>query len=256
MRRVSVTELEVWQQCRLKWEYKYRRKLRPRPSATPSPLISGSAVHFGVEAGLAGQDAAASALVALRRYGEETAAKYERGVLTALGGVPEWVWGVKLPQTEMKLEVVYGEEVTVVGKPDLWYLDDEGIHVVEFKTSGTDERARLERYETWNPQPLRYLALLSRVLPLSYPTYSRHILLSTRGRHAVGEEELVSKERLVEVEREMVEIACEVGMLPLSPHWLGGGCDWCEFRSVDEVRFKGKGAAAAIEQELEKEERM
>lgn len=246
MNRVSVTELQTWLECQLKWEYKHRERLRHiKPS---QPMLTGQAVHFGVEAGLALGKAQAveSALVYLRKSGQEE--KSGKQVVKALEGIPEWVWEIPLPQSETKLEVQF-EKVVVVGKPDLWYVDGDGIKVVEFKSSGSKELERLERYERWNTQPLWYLALLKASLNHDLPCYSQHILLSTRGKHVVGRERFVSDEAVRRAGHQMVAISERVGVDEILPH-ESGSCDFCEFHEICEMRLTGGDFRSKIEQEF------
>jgi len=56
------------------------------------------------------------------------------GVLRMLKDVPDWLMDVEIPVAEDKLEVSYigRDEITIVGKPDLWTVKDYGVVVYEF----------------------------------------------------------------------------------------------------------------------------
>ena len=112
MFRVSVTELETWMECKVKWYYSWRLGLRPVKDEDDgvSPLISGRAVDFGVQAGLLRADSTADALIialdAARLYLDqhgESAAKYMRGVEAAISGMPEAAWHYENPQAQHKM---------------------------------------------------------------------------------------------------------------------------------------------------------
>ena len=278
--RVSVTELDTWLECKVKWYYSWKLGLRPVADEEDgvSPLISGRTVDFGVQAGLLrepGQDALSVAFRAaalyLAQHGEK-ATKYIRGVEAAISGMPQAMWDVVSPQSQHKMEIPWGP-VTFVGKPDLWYMTENGIYIVDFKSTSKDEWERLLLMQTTNLQPQIYAVLLNEWLlnqgKTVPPLYATHLVLSTRGKHAYGVPRLVSPEhisalsgRIDSVVAEMVRMADPLAaMSPVERLYNHGrisyACRGCDFFAIDEggltgadmsdiiaTRFEGRKATA------------
>ena len=247
MKRVRVTEIGVLQACRLKWEYKYIKKLkRPESAMSAGRMAQGTAIHHGIEVGmLTGADPVEAALAKL----EELTGRPERfttGVRTAIAGVPKSMWQAPRPQVEDFLEVTYyeGNGVIIAGRPDFWLVTPEGdIEITDFKSTSSDEGSRLEAYEVFDWALLYYGVLVHDLLALEGheppPIYTRHIVLSTRGKHAIGAPKLLAGRRLTQVREHMVALALEVGTLPIIPTWSPIGCKWCEFADLDILRATG-----------------
>lgn len=252
MKRVSITEMDTWQRCGRLWQYEYDMKLRK--GVKSSPLSIGQAVHFGIEVGLVGgRDGVMDAALTCLRSGGGVEDIDERKVRKMVGTIPTWVWEISLPQVEMRLEVEYslrnGETVKIVGKPDLWWMDD-GLHVVEFKTtSKTDVDRELREYERWNPQPLRYVLLLKRSVPSVEVMMKgvRHVVLGANGKMAEGNEFQVGDRRLHDEESEMLNIAQQVGYSPTMSRTKM--CEWCRFADLETVRLSGGDWQDKIERE-------
>jgi hypothetical protein len=290
MKRVSITEIQAWQHCRLKWHYQYERKLRlkvdPEELEDLSYLVSGQAIHFGIEAGIllpvdgfTRQDKAKeAALVYLHNeLGEEGARRYIKGVGRAIDGLPQEVWEMAMPQSETKLEVVYSRDgklyplakdqvvadlalkvteglITIVGVPDAWYENNGAIYIQEYKSTGSDEQKKFSNYELWSQQIGQYAVLLHDSLVQQYITpptiMSRHILLSTRGKHVVGIPKPHPKKRLDMERAWMVEAASEVGELPKTPT-RGTLCGWCSYGAIDLGLLTGADVDGIIEEKYE-----
>lgn len=257
----SVTELSEWLECRLMWYYKHSLRLRRRRQEAGVTMGSGAAIHFGLQVLLSGQGKEAAIVAATEHLrhglGEEKARKYEKGVGLALEGVPDYLTHLSVVQ-EDRLEVKY-DATSVIGKPDLYYLDDDGLFIVEFKTTSSDEEERLDRYEMWNPQLRFYAVLLHDYLtqlgkPVP-PIYTHHILLSTRGRPALGVPTLMRNKALEEWRGLMVELANEVGRGTIMPHYSEMGCSWCDYGIVCLARLSGMDEEGVIEEKYERRKR-
>lgn len=260
--KISITEIEDWQTCRMKWYYKYVMKLRPQPNDAMGPQVSGMAIHKGIEVALLTAKpaqrpsaAVAAAKTFLASYGEDIAGRFGRGVETALGGVI--LWNLDLPQSEARYEVSYGD-FSVVGRPDVWWYDGVGIHVVDFKSTSKDEDDRLYKLQTWNMQPRYYAVLVADWLAqqphdpaVSYdkiPIYTNHHVLSTRGHHAYGVEQPVHQ-HLGSLRMALRERAWQVAQdkeraQHIPPNFWGDAsvgvhCAWCDFAAIDEMHLTG-----------------
>ena len=227
--------MAVWQECEMKWWYRYKLRM---PLVATGPMVSGGAIHAGLEGALLGKKTVADAWRVAGNYlGEENIEKYGPGAKRALEATPSWLWEVEVPQVELKLEVQLGGHV-VVGKPDLWWVDKDGAFVVEFKSTSDDPSRKLEDYQPLgNPQPLRYAVLVDKYLEGKLPVYVMHLILSTRGKVCEGAWYPVSRSVLEREEKEMVEI---VGRMERAPLWhRSWACGRCEFKEIDEVRVTG-----------------
>lgn len=270
--RVSVTELDQWQVCRMKWYYAQRLGLRPRPEeAGVSPTLSGSAIHFGLEAGLgrvAGANPMVAALEGAFTYLEAHGvggARYKKGVQAALLGVPEEYWTNTAHVAEEKLEVDYDGEVigwsdvTMVGKPDIYFYNDNSITIVDAKSSSKDEADRALAYQQWNMQPHYYAVLLEdHFLANNWevpPIYIKHTILSTRGKHFYGAPYLVGVKHRIKIRERMLKLASEIAMeghgRPLDVFTDGRieyMCKMCDFESLDALALTGRDTESMIEE--------
>ena len=257
-KRVSITEMGVWQRCHLQWHYQYRLRLKSKTAVLNPYMLSGSAVHFGIEAGLLlGPQAAEDAAVTyLKAEVGDKGERYVKGVSHALKGIPEWAWRVASPQSEMKLTIEVGQ-VTIVGKPDLWWVDDDGLHVVEFKSTSKNPSEKLREYERWNQQPWRYAVLLRAFLPglRDIQTGVKHVVLSTNEESVEGEEIPCTPARLRLVEETMVQLAQEVGIEPIVGVFEPFICEGCNFADLDEVLLTGGDWRDKIAREFVERER-
>ncbi|HHT9130868.1 MAG TPA: PD-(D/E)XK nuclease family protein [Candidatus Tripitaka californicus] len=247
-RRVSVTEIAVWRECRWRHELHYEQRLQliPDPERDNNYLVSGSAVHFGIEYGIHSGGIEA-AITAARTYLESHAGETARlmpGVERAILGVPAELWTIPLPQTEGVVEVRYNQEAdpfTVVGIPDHWYWkEEEGVFITDYKSTSKDEIDRLDRYEVWNLQLPFYGVLINdwwegRGRGAAPPVYLRHAVLSTRGKHAIGAYKLLTLQRLRLARNVMLRAAYEIvesreqSFLDAAP---SGGCAFCDYEHL------------------------
>ena len=240
--RVSVTEMAVWQECPLKWWYKYHERARSEIPEQTGPMLSGAAIHAGLETALLGDKSSEAAWLGAQHFfgdNEEGLAKFGPGVKRALMAAPKWLWEVKVPQVELKLEETWGRDKhVVVGKPDLWWVDGTGAHIVEFKSTSDEPSRKLMDYQPLgNPQPLRYAVLVEKYLKGTMPMYVRHLIFSTQGKMFEGAEAPVSRKVLEREETEMREI---LGKMMGPPIWhRSWQCGRCAYREVDEVRVTG-----------------
>lgn len=253
VRKVRVTELGVYARCPRQWHYKYEEGWRLKDSYNPY-LISGTAIHHGIEASLAlGKDPVAEGLAELERIGGPDWQRFEAGVVRAVGGLPEWVYTKPHPMVEQQMEVDYGT-VIVTGKPDLWFVDGQTIEIWDWKSTSKDEENRLADYERWNEQPRFYAVLLHDWLkaqgrePPQF--FIGHMVLSTRGKHVYGTPSYMSTELLTRARIRMVELADRVGQgiyMISNPF----NCGSCEFNAACEGELTGDDPVAILEDKYE-----
>lgn len=252
---IRITELADYANDRRTWYYKWVLRLRAKDARRETaPLISGTAIHFGIEAALLRADPAidphsvsrAAAYLKLGAELGEGGEKYKPGVDRALSGVPERLFDLPLPQTEMELRIPRPDlGVEFVGRPDVWFRTEDGVEIYEFKTSSSDEAVKHERYEKWSMQA-RYLAVL---LDWQFrlqgeptpPIYISYIMLSTRGKHVIGRLKLVTRAQL-DLYAEMLEgwagemrAAVLSGKLPLPTY--SALMEWSEYKAIEEARL-------------------
>ena len=267
--RVSITELEQFVTCRMEWYYAQKLGLRPKPEEkTVSPTLSGSAIHFGLEAGMnrgRGENPVVVALNAATTFLEahgEGAGRYMKGAQQALLGVPENYWESENHVSEQKIEVDYeapnGCLVQVVGKPDIWFHDENGIVIVDAKSSGKDEHERALAYQQWNLQVHYYSVLLEdwlteqgKVVP---PIYVKHTVLSTRGKHFYGQPYLMGKNHREKIRQRMLRIAGEIAsvhdqeMDVFTDGRIEYMCKGCDFAELDTLALTGRPIDSMIKE--------
>lgn len=259
--RIRVTELDDWQTCRLAWWYKWRAGLRPVKEAASSPAMSGRAVHFGIEAGLlkrTGPDGAVQAATMFLESKGEGSARFAVGVETAIRGVPDYIWKLPLPQSEDEVEALSIDgDVVFVGRPDVWWVDEDGLTVVDFKSTSSDEMNKQARYQMWNLQPRYYAVMLKEAgrVPQDLPVYIHQMVLSTRGKHAIGVPWLVP-ERLLDQAWGRMHDASRVirhaTTVTIAQAHLGAHCEWCDYAPIDEAILTGGDAEWVEKQQYTK----
>lgn len=269
---VWVTELDTWQECKYKHQLDRVERLEPVPvpDAPPSPMLSGKAIHFGIEAGLLASatkedgfviDRQAAAIHAAHLYLDESGGeRFKKGAEAAIRGVPQEIWDAALPQSETRLSVTYGD-VTIVGRPDHWVYAPDAITVTDWKSTSKDESDRLERYELFNTQLKFYAVLLADHLRAeghdTPPLYTRHLVLSTRGKHAYGSPKLLSREVETWARMRMLEVAYEIvedRPVGFGYAWPDTGCGWCDFNPICIGHLTGADVLYIIKTQFRKRE--
>ena len=265
VKRLRVTEIEDFLTCRWLWDYKWNQGLRlPDDDMRAGPMITGRAVHHGLEAAvlLGGGQAAALRYAAEYLTQYEGSAKFQRGVETCIRGLDPALYELVAPQAEQELTwPIPGIDYDLVGRPDLWYIDEtSGIYIIDYKTTSKEEEEKGRGYQIWSQQtPLygllvvEYLATLDQSLPI----YLQHIILSTRGNHYMTRPLLFSS-RECETQKALVTtLAAEVERCHQDPTLLYPTrnffqCHRCDFATVDQVRLTGRDYESIIEEEYEK----
>ena len=232
--RTSVTALDNWQECQVKYIYRGRR-LKEYDYKPSGPLTSGTTFHDSLERALMTKD--------MRNANDytheilEDGNRFKPGVLRMLKDVPSWLLDVEIPVAEDKIEVVM-DEITYVGKPDLWTITDEGVIIYEFKTcseKGAGMMKKLLNYEEWGIQPIRYAWLLRQGYDwlAGLPFYRQHILWSTQSEHIEGGRVLISTEAIDNAGKDMLRLGTEIrekGALPI--HHFSPLCNWCDYQQI------------------------
>ena len=143
--RTSVTKLDNWQECQVKYRYSERR-LKEHGYVPSGPLTSGTTFHDSLERALMTKNMKDGFDYTFSQLDDDN--RFRPGVLRMLKDVPEWLLDVEIPVAEDKLEVSYlgnWQEITIVGKPDLWTVKDYGVVVYEFKTCSEKGKGMLKK---------------------------------------------------------------------------------------------------------------
>ncbi len=242
-KRVSVSEITAWKDCRKKWDYRYQHAIaKPNNGAL---LASGSAVHGTLEALMRGEiDASmvpAKAETILREHFDgrhdldDKVKRYLPGALRALSRFPAWVydepWQVEVP-------VEYKDRDDIIwGIPDTHRIEDDAIIIGEFKSTSNTSKTPLD-YLLFNPQHRYYAVMLRQQYP-DRPIYVRYAVAQTGLRGSVQEAEWLMKDRILDdAEADMVAAAREIGTLPIVPSY-GVGCNYCDFKELCTNRITG-----------------
>jgi hypothetical protein len=264
MKRVSISALNDYNECHLRYHYKYERHLRRKTEARTGIDFgaSGSAAHFGFEARLAGKTAAESEDAALMnlhvRIGEMAAAKFEKGVISAMRAMPSDILEHSLSQSEQKIEQVYSidppvhsydrytpYDLMVVGKPDLWYIDDEGvINVWDFKTTGKDPKVVCEDLDLWSPQLRNYGVLILDWLrdqgdARERPVFIGHCVVSTKGVVARTDPSRYMTKQFINDTRAIMLAQAALCGEDMTPAEGPFNCKSCDMSNICEMRLTG-----------------
>jgi CRISPR/Cas system-associated exonuclease Cas4 (RecB family) len=260
--RTSVTKLDSWQECQVKYRYSQRR-LKEHGYVPSGPLTSGSTFHDSLERGLMTKNMRDATNYTLNVLDDDN--RFRPGVLRMLKDVPEWLLDVEIPVAEDKLEVSYigREEITIVGKPDLWTVKDYGVVVYEFKTCSEKGKSMLKKllnYEEWGSQPTRYAWLLQQSYDWleGLPFYRQHILWSTQDTHIEGKEILISQDAIDNAGQDMIRLADQIEETEFEKtapiHHFTPLCNWCDFQQVCRGWLTGADVDGIIAEKYYEEE--
>lgn len=244
IRRVSVSEITAWKDCRTKWSYRYETAIaKPQNGAM---LASGSAVHGTIESVLRGdtpaKHSAAKAEELLRAHFEghhdlqRNVDRYLPGVLRALSRFPSWVWEEDWA-VETPIDHNFGD-VEIWGIPDVVRVGADDIVIGEFKSTSNSSKTPQD-YLLFNPQHRYYAVLLREKYNL--PIYVRYAIAQTGRYGGVNEAEWLMKERVLDTTKdEMLAAAREIGTLPIVPNY-GVGCNYCDYKELCANTITGGG---------------
>ena len=242
--RTSVTALDNWQECQIKYTYRGRR-LKEYNYTPSGPLTSGITFHDSMER-------------AIMTGKINDAYNYADGVLRMLDRVPKWLLDVKTPVAEDKLEIDI-DGITYVGKPDLWTVTDYGVVIYEFKTcseKGAGVTKKLLNYEEWGIQPVRYAWLLQQAYEWleGQPFYRQHILWSTQDYPMEGKEILVSQGAIDNAGVDMVRLANAIRETEEPTHHFSPLCNWCDYQQLCRGWLTGADVDGIIAEKYYEEE--
>ena len=262
---IRVTSLLTWHECKYKYYLSSQGwRLKPGDGSGLSPQVSGSAVHFGIEAGLlntSGRNKLSVAIEAADAYiARLGAGRYSQGVHTAIQGVPPEIWETHNPQAEQRVSVEY-DKFILTGKPDLWTYEPDAIVITDFKSTSKDEGSRLEKLQLFNMQ-VRYYGVLLTAWLISKgheppPVYTRHIVLSTRGKHVYGVPQLMTND-LFQKSAAMMMLAADdityserISFLEAN---VSPACSWCEFQDICVGHLTGSDTDDIMRERYRKDE--
>jgi len=247
MRRVTVTELDQWQDCKSKWFYKYWHRYAPSKGESMGNRAYGTLAHKGAEVRLLlGRDEYEPAV---RLLADEIGAD-EKAIQSALGavrGIPQWVWQLNRPQVETEIELEVDSNVTLVGHPDVWgFTGENEVLVIDFKTTSESPKARLNKIYAHEVQLKRYAAILYTLMqrghfgsPIPSPIVGyQYIVINYKGNCEVGGLNFLNQKIVDHVLHQAFTIAREIGTgSPIENY--GPLCGWCEYWPICESALTG-----------------
>ena len=253
--RTSVTGLDNWQECQVKYDYRGRR-LKEHGYVPSGPLTSGSTFHDGMERAIMSKDMSQAYDYATNLLPEDN--RFRPGVLRMFDSVPKWLLEVETPIAEDKMEVVV-DGITLVGKPDLWTVTDYGVVIYEFKTCserGNGMLKKLLNYEEWGIQPIRYAWLLREAYDwlAGQPFYRQHLLWSTQDKCLEGREILITEEAIDNAGQDMVRLSNEIRENESRTHHFSPLCNWCDYQQICRGWLTGADVDGIISEKYYEEE--
>ena len=253
--RTSVTALDNWQECQVKYTYRGRR-LKEHNYVPSGPLTSGITFHDSLERALMTHDMKDAFNHADGVLPDSN--RFKPGVMRMLHTVPDWLLGVDIPVAEDKIEIDI-DGITYVGKPDLWTVNDYGVMIYEFKTcseKGNGMIKKLLNYEEWGIQPVRYAWLLQQGYDWlqGMPIYRQHILWSTQSEPIEGKEILISQQAIDNAGQDMIRLANEVRDTSVPTHHFSPLCNWCDYQQICRGWLTGADVDGIIEEKYYEEE--
>jgi len=253
--RTSVTALDNWQECQVKYVYRGRR-LKEYDYVPSGPLTSGITFHDSLERALMTHK-----ITDAYDHAEATLPEGNRfrpGVMRMLKDVPPWLLGVDVPVAEDKIELEM-DGITYVGKPDLWTVTDEGVLIYEFKTcseKGAGMMKKLLNYEEWGIQPVRYAWLLRQGYNWleGMPFYRQHILWSSQGPRIEGKQILITPMAIDNAGCDMIKLATGIENSPAPIHHFSPLCNWCDYQQICRGWLTGADTDGIIREKYYEEE--
>ena len=253
--RTSVTALDNWQGCQVKYNYS-RRRLKEYGYVPSGPLTSGSTFHAGMaRAVMTGKKKDAYDYVHATLDDDN---RFKPGVLRMVDNVPEWLLEVEVPVAEDKLEIIV-DDITYVGKPDLWTVTDYGVVIYEFKTcseKGAGMRKKLLNYEEWGVQPIRYAWLLQQGYDWleGQSFYRKHILWSTQDTLLEGSEIFVPQIAIDNAGQDMIKLGNEIRSTESPSRHFTPLCNWCDYQQICRGWLTGADVDGIIKEKYYEEE--
>ena len=241
MLTTSVTAIQSYQLCKLKWHFQYERRLTP---LSTNPLMaSGTVVHEMVADRLTENSEAKPAEELLTNqfptdpYADEKVKKFLPGVMRAMDRIPphlytggEWV-------SERMLEYQPTPTIVVRMKPDLYRVTDDTIDLVEIKTTDKDPID----YLLTSPQHEWYGLGLADEYPGRLVTYEYVCIpVGERAKVPIRQQPWpFSLRRMEESKAELVEAVEEMdsGVKPSANR--GFWCNNCDFNLICKARVTG-----------------
>ena len=263
MKRVSISQIDSWLTCRLKWSYRYTEGLAKPEQAVY--LASGKAIHGTMEAIITGDIAydmrREKAEVILRENlewrddVEEQVAKFLPGTQRAIERMPDWVWEEEWI-VEQEVEATYKVcedsctnsecegciDLCMFGIPDLVAIKEDSIVVGELKSTSNTKKTPMD-YLLYNPQHRYYAVILRKLYGDSRPIYVRYGVIHTGKTGSSHTSEWLMKTAILDsAEEHMIDAAREIGELAIAPYysWTCGFCDYSPLCMADITGAKSK----------------
>ena len=255
MRRVTVTELDQWQDCHTKWFFRHRDKLTPTKGESMGNRAYGSLAHKGAEPRLLlGRD---DYEPAVRTYAGVIGAdeKAIQSALSAVRAIPQWVWKLERPQVETEIELEVDPNTVLVGHPDVWgFTGENEILVIDFKTTSESPKARLNKIYAHEVQLKRYASMLYTLMqqghfgpPIKQPIVGyQYIVTNYKGHHEVGGLNFLNQKIVDHVLGQAFSIARQIGWDQEGDNY-GPLCGWCEYWPICEASLTGGDPADIID---------
>jgi len=267
---IWMTELKDFSDCPQKWASKWKRRLRDKTRKDAAmPLKLGTSIHAGLEHGMITGDWAGVSNAALTKAFEQDihdAEEIEK-ISAAINKIPDWLKEVKNPhaEQELRLEINSPDHLLLTrpylaGKPDLWWIDDTGAHVLELKTTADHAKNRLRTLTDYDMQLRGYATLLYMIArvdpeylqewPRGLPVNYQYLVLSWRGQ--VGESgwmELgpAQAEAIWDHMCQQVGAMTVLSTIGMTPMNRGAMCKYCIYDPVCSTLLTGGDPADIIE---------
>ena len=254
--RTSVTALDNWQECQVKYVYRGQR-LKEYDYVPSGPLTSGITFHDSVERALMTHNIGEAYDYTDKALPDGN--RFKPGVMRMIDNVPNWLLGIDIPVAEDKIEIEM-DGITYVGKPDLWTVTDEGVIIYEFKTCSEKSPAgmmkKLLNYEEWGIQPIRYAWLLRQGYSwlAGMPFYRQHILWSTQSERLEGKQILMTPMAIDNAGVDMVKLGNRIKNSATPIHHFSPLCNWCDYQQICKGWLTGADTDGIIAEKYYEEE--
>ena len=263
MKRHSVTELKTYDACRREHQFNYidRLTLKEPPRGAPT-LGSGIAVHYVVETICRDfpstqpekRDVELRAHDSLAEYyegrdnAEQLVTKFLPGVLRAVAKIPSDVWETDWwveHDISRQHEDFGGAPFEIVGRPDMFNINNGVITLADMKTTATDPLT----YMLWEPQIRYYAWMLDSMFPGNVIQYRYVCVPTSEGKPPAQSPPWVFTPRALKAtEREITSIVTEMSRRDRRPSY-SRRCDWCNFNRICKMVVTGGDATSVIRDE-------
>lgn len=256
MRRISVSELTTFADCRRKHSFRYNDQITLIGEQTDK-MLAGTLVHQAVQQYVKLRDGRgidehvmSIAETMLETTGKTILVPATKKAIARAKSFPQHYLENPALISEYPVEWAAASDVTVWGIPDLVFQPQpDELEIWELKTTENSYKHPLD-FLLYNPQHRYYAVMLKEQMPELLVSF-KYIVLGPKG---CNEQSFLFTDRSWELtKQEILGIIRELGS-SVYPNFRSS-CNWCEYRRVCEAMMLGQNVEAVKQQFYRRRER-